>query len=318
MSSTTNIDSVTPGPDVINRAARLGAEVCNIRLSGDLSDDVLRAIGRSILEHKVIFFRDQHHFDDAEQERLSVRLDRLISRPQLSATDRIPCILAPSSNDIGRSTQGRADVTSDEVRSIAVLRAVMATPYGGAMGLSNTAAAYDDLPLSMRMLADELWAVHANADRYGLKEHSIEVKEAQFEEMFTGTIYETTLPVVLTHPQTGERMLMLGSSVCRFVGLQTHTGQKLLDLFHSYIRAPHNSVRWKWRDGDVAIWDNRLTQSANDHSTAGGRDARSLGSPPCLTRVKAQKPQAARGRAAQARKPRLAPDYALRRATRSL
>ncbi|MDE5466313.1 hypothetical protein GWG67_37940 [Bradyrhizobium sp. CSS354] len=161
MSSTTNVDSVTPGPDVINRAVRLGAEVCNIRLSGDLSDDVLRAIGRFLLERKVIFFRDQHHFDDAEQERLSARLDRLISRPQLGATDRIPCILAPSSSDICGSPHERAGVTSDEVPSVAVLRAVMAAPYGGAtVGgatvWSNTAAAYDDLPLSMRMLADEL------------------------------------------------------------------------------------------------------------------------------------------------------------------
>ncbi|MET4046051.1 alpha-ketoglutarate-dependent taurine dioxygenase [Bradyrhizobium sp. RT6a] len=192
----------------------------------------------------------------------------------------------------------------------------MAAPYGGATVWSNTAAAYDDLPLSMRMLAGELWAVHANGDRHGLKDHSTEVKEAQLEEMFTGTIYETPLPVVLTHPQTGERMLMLGCTVRRFVGLQTHTGQKLLDLFHSYIKAPHNSVRWKWREGDVAIWDNRLTQSANDHSTAAGRDARGLGSPPCLTRSSRKNPKQREGRAAQGRMPRLAPDYALRRATR--
>nr|WP_311966937.1 TauD/TfdA family dioxygenase [Bradyrhizobium australiense] len=50
----------------------------------------------------------------------------------------------------------------------------------------------------------------------------------------------------------------------RFVGLQKHTGQKLLDLFQSYITAPHNTVRWRWREGNVAIWDKRLTQSAND------------------------------------------------------
>ncbi|WP_354130946.1 hypothetical protein [Bradyrhizobium sp. RT4a] len=38
----------------------------------------MRAIGRLLLEHKVIFLRDQQHLDDAEQERFSVRLGRLI------------------------------------------------------------------------------------------------------------------------------------------------------------------------------------------------------------------------------------------------
>ncbi|WP_439397579.1 hypothetical protein ACRQ5Q_10610 [Bradyrhizobium sp. PMVTL-01] len=38
------------GENVINRAARLGAEIRNLRLSADLSDDVIRAIKQLLRE----------------------------------------------------------------------------------------------------------------------------------------------------------------------------------------------------------------------------------------------------------------------------
>ena len=50
MSSTTTIDNAIPRADIIKRAARLGAEIKNIRLSGDLSDEVVRAINQVLLE----------------------------------------------------------------------------------------------------------------------------------------------------------------------------------------------------------------------------------------------------------------------------
>ncbi|MET4036300.1 MULTISPECIES: TauD/TfdA family dioxygenase [unclassified Bradyrhizobium] len=165
----------------------------------------------------------------------------------------MPAILEPSWSHSDGTDQGRADVSFDDLRNISVLRAVMNAPYGDETVWSNTAAAYLDLPLSLRILADELWAVYTNAHHSSSKEHSAEANEMEFEEVFTGTIYETKLPVVRSHPRTGERTLMLGSFVQRFIGLQKHTGQKLLDLFQSYIRAPHKTVRWRWREGDVAI-----------------------------------------------------------------
>lgn len=34
----------------------------------------------------------------------------------------------------------------------------------------------------------------------------------------------------------------------------------LIRIFGSYVTRPENIVRWHWREGDVAIWDNRATQ----------------------------------------------------------
>jgi len=34
----------------------------------------------------------------------------------------------------------------------------------------------------------------------------------------------------------------------------------LLPMLYAHCSKPEFVVRWKWRDGDVAFWDNRLTQ----------------------------------------------------------
>ena len=49
MSNTTAIDNVIPRADIVKRAARVGAEIRNIELSGDLSDQTIRAINQVLL-----------------------------------------------------------------------------------------------------------------------------------------------------------------------------------------------------------------------------------------------------------------------------
>ncbi|OSI36748.1 TauD/TfdA dioxygenase family protein, partial [Bradyrhizobium canariense] len=170
---------------------------------------------------------------------------------------------------------------------------------------SNTAAAYLELPAPLRKLADELWAVHSNAYDYAVKTQATEADRKHFDEVFTGTIYETEHPVVRVHPETGERTLVLGNFVQRFVGLPKYDGQKLFELFQSHITAPENTLRWSWKTGDVAIWDNRATQhyAVNDYgdqhrivrrATIDGEVPLSVDGRSSVTRVKASKPQAAK------------------------
>jgi alpha-ketoglutarate-dependent sulfate ester dioxygenase len=100
-----------------------------------------------------------------------------------------------------------------------------------------------------------------------VKSRSSEADKKHFDEIFTATVYETEHPVVRVHPETGERTLVLGNFVQRFVGLPKHDGQRLFDLFQSHVTAPENTVRWSREAGDVAIWDNRATQhyAVNDY-----------------------------------------------------
>src|SRR4029434_3017209 len=87
-------------------------------------------------------------------------------------------------------------------------------PAGGNTIWSNTAAAYQDLPEPLKLLADNLWAVHSNVYDYAaVRPRASAAERKHFEEVFTSTIYETEHPVVRVHPETGERTLLLGNFV---------------------------------------------------------------------------------------------------------
>lgn len=67
-------DFFIPEADVVRRAGRLGAEIRNVRLSGDLPQAAIEAIHRLLLSHKVIFFRGQDRLDDDGQLALAAKL----------------------------------------------------------------------------------------------------------------------------------------------------------------------------------------------------------------------------------------------------
>ncbi|KRQ94513.1 taurine catabolism dioxygenase [Bradyrhizobium jicamae] len=269
MSKTALIDNVIPCADIVKCAARIGAEIRNIKLLGDLPDQTIAAINRLLLKHKVIFFRDQGHLDDAEQERFALRFGKLVPHPTLGAIKGTASVIElNSARAASRADLWHSDGTFvDAYPKVAVLRGVVIPIFGGDTVWANTAAAYLDLPRPLQRLADELWAVHTNAFDYAVMGRASEADKKHFEEVFTRTIYETEHPVARVHPETGERALVLGDVVQRFVGIPKYDGQKLFDLFQSHITAPENTVRWSWKEGDVVIWDNRATQhyAVNDY-----------------------------------------------------
>jgi taurine dioxygenase len=62
------------------------------------------------------------------------------------------------------------------------------------------------------------------------------------------------------HPETRERSLLLGHFVKRFVGLSSSESSAVFQLLQNRVTRLENTVRWSWRPGDVAMWDNRATQ----------------------------------------------------------
>ena len=72
------------------------------------------------------------------------------------------------------------------------------------------------------------------------------------------------------HPETGRPTLLLGGFARQIVGFPSDVSRDLLRIFASYVTRPEHIVRWRWRPGDVAIWDNRATQhyAVNDYGDA--------------------------------------------------
>lgn len=267
MSKTALIGNAVPRTDIVKRGARIGAEIRNIKLSGDLPDQTIAAIDGLLLEHKVIFFRDQHHLDDAEQERFAFRWGKLVP-PLMGVTEGTMSILEIDAAHGIRADSWHIDgACMDAYPKICVLRGVVIPPLGGDTMWSNTAAAYLDLPPPLQRLADDLWAVHSSAYDFALTARPTDADKKRYYEFITKTGFETEHPVVRVHPETGERTLVLGLYVRRFVDIPKYDGQKLFDLLESHITAPENIVRWSWKQGDVAMWDNRATMhyAVNDY-----------------------------------------------------
>ena len=88
----------------------------------------------------------------------------------------------------------------------------------------------------------------------------IDVREEAYREEFRHLEFETEHPVVRVHPETGEPALLLGHFVRSFTGLSAADFSDLFRVLQRHVTRLENTVRWTWRPGDIAIWDNRATQ----------------------------------------------------------
>ncbi len=221
------VNQIIPASDIVPLTGRIGAEIRNIRLGGDLSDATVASINRLLLKHKVIFFRGQQHLDDSEQELFARRLGDLVPHPTQGPVAGTASILnLDSSRGGGRADQWHTDVTFvDAYPKFSVLRGVVIPAAGGDTIWSNTHAAYENLPAPLRLLADNLWAIHSNAYDYAaVRPRATAEEKKHFEEIFTSTIYETEHPVV--RPSGNRRALAAARQFrpapCRLVEERFH------------------------------------------------------------------------------------------------
>ena len=264
--------------DVRPLGGRVGAVIENIRLSGDLPDGVISHLEDLLGHYKVLFFRDQQHLDDAGQEGFGSRFGKPFAHPTQGSLKGTSSVLELDTRRTGEPEKGQAggaradqwhtDITFLEAYPrISILRGVVVPEAGGDTVFSNTVAAYETLPEPIKALADRLWAVHSNAYDYAsVRPHATPEEREQFEKQFTATVYETEHPVVRVLPN-GERTLLLGNFVQRFVGISRADFQKLFALLQDHVQALENTVRWRWQTGDVVVWDNTATQhyAVNDY-----------------------------------------------------
>ena len=246
--------------DVIAVAGRIGGEVRNVKLSAELSDAALRELQRALARHKVIFFRDQHHLDDAGHQALGHRWGTPVSHPTAPFQSG-DFLLELDSQHGGKSNVWHTDITfMASYPSASILRAVVIPLAGGDTVWANTVDAYARLPESLRSLADTLWAIHSNDYDYAANQTETDEGTAAYQADFISTVYEAEHPVVRLHPVTGERSLVLGSFFKQFVDMGRGDSRRLFETFQNHITRLENTVRWRWREGDVAIWDNFATQ----------------------------------------------------------
>ena len=248
--------------EVVPVTGSIGAEIRGVTLSGDLDAATISDIRAALLEHKVIFFRDQHHLDDVQQEAFSALFGELQKHPMVKAAGESDAILELDKSAAYAASVWHTDMTFlPDPAAFAVLRPLELPPVGGDTMWANAANAYRRLPAPLKPLADSLRAIHStDFDFDGSFGEDYKARMRDYGANTKKHVVRTEHPVVQIHPETGERSLILGSWVKRFAGLNNTDSAKIFEVLQSYVSDPENTVRWTWRMGDVAMWDNRATQ----------------------------------------------------------
>ena len=249
---------------VTQLAGNIGAEITGADSGTPLTDDVIAQIRQALLTHKVVFLRGQN-LDYGRQVAFAERLGPLtLGHPTLASPPGQPFLEEIDSRKGGKVNYWHTDVTFvDQPPAFTLLHAVVIPAVGGDTLWANTVSSYQSLPPELRELADRLRVVHTNDFDYARspgRGEQVDPATAAARKAFLSTVYETEHPLVRVHPETSERSLVLGGFARTVVGFTPQASRDLIRMLQEYITRPEQTVRWHWREGDLAIWDNRATQ----------------------------------------------------------
>ncbi|MFC7304417.1 TauD/TfdA dioxygenase family protein [Streptomyces monticola] len=237
--------------------ATIGAEVTGVDLSRPLTAALREELNRALLEWKVLFFRQQHLTSQAQRD-FARNWGELETNPLLDRGDSEDVVRFDKSAATTPTFENiwHTDVTFRERPAMgAVLQLREVPPHGGDTMWADMAAAYDNLSREVRERIDRATAVHDFIP--GFRRFYGPERLAPLQQQFPPVEH----PVVRTHPETGRRMLFVNSSfTTRITGMERAESDELLRLLCQQAHVPEFQVRFHWRAGDVAFWDNRATQ----------------------------------------------------------
>ena len=249
--------------DIRPMSGYIGAEIFGADLSGPLDPNVVAEIRATLLQWKVVFFRDQH-ITQAQHVAFGNRFGQVTpAHPTLPAAfpDHPEILLLDNQKYAGIDgpkveSRWHTDVTFVPNPPMgSILRGVVVPPYGGDTQWINLVVAYERLSEPIRDLLDGLHAVHQNTLHLSRGEMSNEL-----QKMFQSKDIRSVHPVVRVHPETGERALFVNPNfTSHIVELSRQEGRHLLAMLYEHMTNPSFSVRFRWQPGSIAFWDNRAT-----------------------------------------------------------
>jgi len=273
--------------DLQNRADNLGVEfehlgitlgtiIHNVDLKEVLAAEFVQFIRDTLLERKVIFFRDQNLSED-EQVAFGRRFGYLDVFPfGKSGVNPFILELRHGEKSPGAENGWHTDVTWMKKPSLgSIAQCVISPPVGGDTLFSDSHACYLGLPPGIQERLQMLCGV--NDYRIFLMGRG----SAKFSDDLTQKIkdeipFGVNHPLLRTHPETGKTGLYLNGGFLRRDSLyDARTGETLPPdesreivafLLQQHAK-PEYVCRFKWEAGSIAFWDNRAVQhyAASDY-----------------------------------------------------
>jgi taurine dioxygenase len=242
-------------------AGALGAEISGVDLAQDLPDATIAGIRQALLDHQVIFFRDQA-LTPAQQVAFGRRFGPLNIHPYVAGMADHPEVMEVIKEPQDRVNFGggwHSDMSFLERPAIgSILYAVETPQVGGDTLFSSQAAAYEALSSGLKRTLEGLNAVHSASREYSATGHSAQKRQSMAIAEADGLVGEHVHPMVLVHPETGRKALYVNPAfTLKIEGWKTSESKALLDYLFQHCRYEGFTCRFAWAPGSVAFWDNR-------------------------------------------------------------
>lgn len=254
-------DHVVVEPMTVN----IGAEIFGVDLTRPLTAAEAASIRQALLDWKVIFFRDQilnhrQHIDFArnfgEVTPAHAVFDSSSEFPEIYPVTKQRTAFAARPSATRAWTDWHTDVTATVNPPFgSILRGVVVPPYGGDTHFANMAAAFQALSPSLQQYFSTLRAVHR------FKRAGDDDQAGDYNEMIDRNPVVAEHPLVTVHPETGEACLYTSQEfTSHIIGLHRRESDMLLEFLWEHAIRAEFCVRFRWREGSIAFWDNRATQ----------------------------------------------------------
>jgi taurine dioxygenase len=237
----------------------LGAEIAGVDMARDLDDEVVAEVRHALLDHLVIFLRNQKA---TPQQHLAFarRFGEPIEYPQLKGLPEAPMITPVVKLEHERHNFGgiwHSDTTylaEPPMGSMLLAREV--PPYGGDTMFANQYLAYEALSDGLRKTLDGLVGVSSSA-----KADVSRTREDALKQAGAGATPKTLQaehPIVRTHPETGRKALYTSDAHTACIkGWTEAESLPLLRFLWQHQVRPEFTCRFRWEAGSLAFWDNR-------------------------------------------------------------
>ena len=252
-----------------------GAEISGVDASRALDPETVRVLRGALADHCVIFLRDQELTPD-QQKAFARHFGPLAQTPFIRPLEGHPEMMrivreADEKKKLNFGGRWHSDMTfSAEPVLGTCLYARESPPVGGDTIWTNQMLAFDALSPGMQRMLERLTVMHSAKRSYGpqgtyadddLKSMRIQASEAALQEQ--------PHPCVRTHPETGRKILFVNwVYAIRFEDMTEEESAPLLEFLNRHSQRPEFQIRFRWRKGSLALWDNRSTQhiAVNDYA----------------------------------------------------
>ena len=232
----------------------IGAEISGVDLRRELDSATVAAIRQALLDHLVVFFRDQDI--TTEQQLAFAACFGKVGLPGFARPTEQPSVTVfDTSSSKGYTNHWHADDSWMEIPPFgAVLRAVALPATGGDTCFANMYTAFDALSPAMQAFLEGLTAVHSNIEITAMLTEN-------FSDLQIPRAKAVEHPVVSVHPETHRKLLYVNSSkTTKIVELDPPESQMLLAYLFDHVKSPEFQCRFHWEPHSIAMWDNRAVQ----------------------------------------------------------